>query len=295
MEKTKEERIKALDFQKISNSRDEISQIASLMKTCFPDSTIFSDEYIETLYFKNPDGNAQGWNAVHDGKVVAHYVTIPAAMLINGKSEQSLLSLNTATHPEWGGLGLFTKLAKMTYDSAKENGFSSVYGVANENSTHGFITKLGFQLVSPLHSWVGVGGSIPKSTDSKVASFQRIWTPESLEWRLSWNFKKYWNVLSSNEKIYAKTEYPLFKAAIFQHDQPTLSEKVSSKLNRRWAPLTVWLGMLPKRQTPPFPFFELPKKLRPSPLNLIFKDLTSAGRTLNKDEIFFQPIDFDAF
>jgi hypothetical protein len=46
------------------------------------------------------------------------------------------------THPNHQGKGLFTKLAKLTYDLAKEEGIEFIFGFPNKNSYPGFIKKL---------------------------------------------------------------------------------------------------------------------------------------------------------
>jgi hypothetical protein len=41
------------------------------------------------------------------------------------------------------------------------------------------------------------------------------------------------------------------------------------------------------------PWINIPMRFRPSPLNLIFKDLTGQGRTLDPGTVRFQALDFD--
>jgi hypothetical protein len=93
------------------------------------------------------------------------------------------LSLNTATHPEHQGKWLFTTSAEKTYEVGKQAGYSFVVGVASANSTHGFVTKLGFQLVRGLDARVGCGAAA-KASQGIGRDFERIWTPELVEWRI---------------------------------------------------------------------------------------------------------------
>ena len=101
-------------------------------------------------------------------------------MKINSKVYKGVLSLNTATHPNFQGKGLFTKLATMTYDIVRSSGRSFVIGVANGNSTYGFINKLGFCLVGSLDMKIGFGKI--KIDDSK--SVCRVWQENEIHWRL---------------------------------------------------------------------------------------------------------------
>jgi hypothetical protein len=59
-------------------------------------------------------------------------------------------------------------------------------------------------------------------------------------------------------------------------------------------PLTAWIGLAPNARWSGIAL-RVPQSMRPSPLNLIFKDLTDAARTLDKSKVFFEAIDFDAY
>jgi hypothetical protein len=121
-------------------SKDKLQQYVDLFKLCFPNSSL-TLEYLDWLYFQNPQGFVVGYDAINNGRVVAHYACIPIE--IEGFSQKCLLSVNTATHPDFQGLGIFKLIAQQTYDTYTRS-FSSVIGVANGNSEKTFIEKLGF-------------------------------------------------------------------------------------------------------------------------------------------------------
>ena len=77
------------------------------------------------------------------------------------------LSLNTAVHERARGGGVFTRLAEETYDKARVRGIRVVVGVANANSTPGFVKRLGFTSIGPLP----VGGA-PASSASRAVGAQ---------------------------------------------------------------------------------------------------------------------------
>ncbi|MCB0785046.1 MAG: hypothetical protein KDC02_12660 [Flavobacteriales bacterium] len=54
-----------------------------------------------------------------------------------------------------------------------------------------------------------------------------------------------------------------------------------------------WIGLGPGYGWGGSAYLNVPMKQRPSPLNLIFKDLTGAGRRLDPARTCFQAIDFD--
>lgn len=63
-------------------------------------------------------------------------------MEYKGKQCLAAQSGDTMTHPAHGGKGLFTTLAKMTYELAKQEGIQFIFGFPNENSYPGFVKRL---------------------------------------------------------------------------------------------------------------------------------------------------------
>ncbi len=93
-----------------------------------------SAEAIAWRYRDNPAGEVVGHDAFENDALVVHYITVPLNASIDGRSVRGLLSMNTATAPEAQRKGLFTRLARLTYERANELGFAFVIGVANANS-----------------------------------------------------------------------------------------------------------------------------------------------------------------
>jgi hypothetical protein len=77
-----------------------------------------------------------------DNKPAAFYGVYPCMMEFKGKLYLAAQSGDTMTDPAHGGKGLFTTLAKMTYDLAKEEGVEFIFGFPNKNSYPGFVKKL---------------------------------------------------------------------------------------------------------------------------------------------------------
>ena len=60
------------------------------------------------VYKLNPDGYAIGFNAWSGSTLVGQYACIPSRIQIQGSIARAMLSLNTATHPEYEGKGIFS-------------------------------------------------------------------------------------------------------------------------------------------------------------------------------------------
>jgi GNAT superfamily N-acetyltransferase len=280
----------------LENSTEEIEKVSGLLQLTFGNASLFTREYVGWQYRLNPDGHAVGFNAVaENGDLAAHYVTQPLLANFAGREVKGLLSLNTATHPDHRGKGLFTLLAQDTYDHAAAAGYEFVVGVANQNSTHGFIKNLGFQLVCPLQAMIGIGG-LDHYAKHEQYEFSRIWNRENLAWRLANPAKKY-SMKKYREftEVYADPGMP-FTSALLGYCG---NEKIAADALPRNSILKfmkLYIGTKESFRLKSYSMlFNIPMKFRPSPLNLIFKDLTPAKRGLRSGATKFTAIDFDAY
>lgn len=266
-------------------SREALSQLVILMKASFPDCD-FKEDYYGWQYMDNPLGRVVSYNAyAEDASLAAHYAAIPIKMQLDGKEEIGLLSLNTATHPAHQGNRLFTKLADLTYKKAAELGYKFVIGVANANSTHGFLKYLNFYLVAPLEFKVGIG-DIFKHANSIEKN--KVYYDECiLKWRLNNPEFKY---TYGGHSIYGERKEPLFHASVAS--LPEIVDQKQLGLKKAIDIFNIYVGLgLDKKGGL---YFDLPKFIKRSPFNLIFRDLTDGTLPkITKDNIFFQLLDYD--
>ncbi len=252
-------------------------------------SASLTTEYLRWLYRENPAGEAVGFDAYAGEVLAAHYATIPVEAMIEGRRARGLLSLNTATHPTHQGKGLFTRLADQTYARAHERGFEFVVGVANANSTPGFTRKLGFQLVTPLDVLVGVG-RFTASRDDNIG-FSLAWSDAALGWRLARPQAEYVATTGDEPIVYART-HKLGILAYLAHVPKALAAALPPVPFAQ--PFRMWIGLDPQlgRRGVLAP---LPDRFKPSPLNLIFRDLAGTQRSLSRASTRFTLLDFDAY
>lgn len=268
-------------IEKVKTDDRSIREVTALLNLCFPKSThIETFDYVKWEYAENPVGNIVGFNAYMGEELAAHYVTMPIYMIIEGQKTLGVLSLNTATHPEHRGKRLFTILAEKTYEYAAENGYKFVIGVANANSTHGFIKYLGFKLIGPLTFNVGIGKNLYQRTDY---TFSRYWDKEIMEWRLKNPSYKYYK---SGDLIVSPIK-PGFKKLVYHDKEGLVSLR---KLHGRPFNLYIGFGANLSKGI----YCGIPKFIEHSPFNLIFRDLTDGTLPeVTKDNILFELIDFD--
>ena len=268
-------------IEKVKFDDSSLYESQNLLKMVFEKrSAKFSYEYLKWQYVDNPVGPVIGFNAYWGDILAAHYVTMPIYMIINGQKTLGLLSLNTATHPEHQGKHLFTTLADRTYQYATENGYKFVIGVANANSTHGFLKHLGFKLIGSLAFKVGVGQNLYKRTDY---TYTRYWDKKIIDWRLKNPSMKYYK----NGDMIVSPIKTGFKKLIF-HDKEGLASL--NKLHGRPFNLFIGCGADLSKGV----YCEVPKFIKRSPFNLIFRDLTGGLLPIvTKNNILFELIDFD--
>ncbi len=123
---------------------------AQLLAEVFPGSHIANVEYLRWLYEESPFGGVIESNLDDDRGRVGHYALVPITLARDGVDHPAALSLNTAVHERGRGGGVFVELGERTVGKAAELGVESVVGVANANSTPGFVRRLGFDLLAAL-------------------------------------------------------------------------------------------------------------------------------------------------
>lgn len=267
-----------------------IRSYAKLLSSVFTGTHKYTPEFLNWQYLLNPDGKVLGFDAWKNDALAAHYVTIPLTASVNNKTVRGLLSLNTATRPEHQGKKLFTRLAEQTYRLAGDEGYQFVIGVANANSTPGFINKLGFSLIAPLDVKLGLGYF--KTRESLHQSgFHPKMDAEKLAWRVACPGNRY--TKSSNDGrhyVFSPTGIAGIQAqmGVFSN-----APDLDLPERRSLQPLKLWIGHDPLNNQKN-KYVTLPDRFKPSPLNLIYLPLNGSDIP-DPETIQFSLMDFDAY
>lgn len=280
-----------LSFQPVEPARVEAYE--ALFRLCFPGADHLDAAYLRWLYADNPDGQVVGFDAWDGDVLAAHYACIPGRARVAGESCRVLLSLNTATAPAYQGQGLFTRLATLTYERAAADGFRAVYGVANANSTPGFLRKLGFTLVRPLEARLGFGRLFAGDLETAAPGleFQREWSLEALAWRAANpQAAVSTRARAGGAGFYARTRWPLVTACAELPAPPAVADRGPAP-----TPFRVFVGTVPAGLRLRATWWPIPGFLKPSPLNLIYRDLRRPGHAPAADRALVSFLDFDAF
>lgn len=280
----------ALEIKPTGTSPEQLTAYSNLLSRVFGAQPKFSTTALSWLYRDNPDGAVVGMDAWAGEHLAAHYVTIPMRARVQGVEARGLLSLNTATDPDFQGKGLFTRLAAATYEAAVAQGFQFVTGFANANSTPGFVRKLAFQVVRQLQA--GLLLSPPRDLPADRTDFEADWSAEGLAWRLANPAGRYTvSRRGALLDIRSRTSVPLLHCAAFL--KPTFDLPVRDP--SPWLP-PLFIGLEPRAGLEARGFIPVPEKLRPSPLNMIWRSLDpTLPPTLTPEATAVSFLDFDPY
>jgi hypothetical protein len=286
----------AFDLRPIDLSPSGIEETAKLLRIVFPEATHLTPDYLHRLYFGNPLGETWGLSCFDDdGNLVAHNIMIPIKAVIFGKEEMGIWPFQLATHPKARMKGLFVEMTEATFKESAERGYTFLNGVGNQNSTPIFVKKWNYQSICPLDVKIGVG-PIPPSRELESPDLRRIWDDsKAIEWRLSHAPQSPYRVKWRGDRghIYADTgkygvqvELGSFPRDLLSADMPRV---------RTWNPLRLWIGKDSTLDWSKSFYFDIPKRFRPSPLNLLWHDLTGQGRRHDPAKVQYDIFNFDAF
>jgi GNAT superfamily N-acetyltransferase len=299
---------------------DMVISTAQLIAEVFPGSQVSRTDYLRWLYDESPFGGVIETNLDDEQGRVGHYALVPVALSLDGSARAGALSLNTAVHERARGGGLFVRLASETFEKARRDGIDTILGVANANSTPGFVRRLGFSLVCELPAtvmiptphrdrsrflsvWAAPGAHelLEDATDLLGApghGLARSWNPETLAWRLRAPGARY--ALHRADDVFAVSTVVrsngLRVAVILKvfARQPLGTRMVRALVwsAARWhrAPLVLHVGLNDRFKPRGI---ALPQRLRPSPLNLIHRELTPGA--IRPPVVRFEFLDFDPY
>ena len=260
-----------------------LQKVVDLQNIVYKGKHTFRVDGFRRRYLENPLGRVISFNAFYGDELVAHYACIPYAMNIGGRKSVGLFDMATVTHPEHRGKGLFKRLAKITYEYAKEQGFEFVLGVANANSFPGYMKYFPMTFVGPLEVRMGFGLKIFPDASKEYSVY---YDKAIFEWRLRCgraNYSRVKNAVLGKYNSFVQTFMGCYG------DDFLSSVDITNKHFGFRPRLYVGLGARIECL-----YLKVPKFIKRSPFNLIFLDLTDGGLPpITKDNLFFQLIDFD--
>jgi len=283
-----------LEVRPLDLSPSGIERTCKLLNVVYPHARHITPAYLDRLYNGNPLGRTSGYSGFDEhGDLVAHYLVIPIKTRIFGTDELGIWPFQLATHPGYRGKGLFTRMTEQSFDAAREAGYSYISGITNAMSTPLWVGKWGCQNICSLDVKIGVGPTPPRREGTEL-DFVRVWDAPGLEWRLGIAEHGY-RVASRDGRghLYAPTGRFGIWVEVGNYAKELLPRDLAPY--RGPQPLRLWIGRDPSRDWSGSLYFDVPERLKPSPLNLLWYDLTGQGRTFDPARVRYDVFDFDGY
>lgn len=104
-------------------------------------------------HHESPFGPSPAWVAVSNGEVVGYRAFLRWRFIGQGRQWDAVRAVDTATHPDHQGKGIFRALTMHALEELKAAGVDFVFNTPNDQSRPGYL-KMGWQLVDQLTPWI---------------------------------------------------------------------------------------------------------------------------------------------
>lgn len=109
-------------------------------------------EYWHWKHRQNPFGESPILVAESDNQLVGIRVFLRWTWMFKGERVAAVRAVDTATHPDWQGRGIFTKLTLRLAQEIKDQGTSLIFNTPNSKSRPGYI-KMGWHNAGRVSLW----------------------------------------------------------------------------------------------------------------------------------------------
>jgi len=282
-----------IEIRPTEHSADGLECVAAMLRRRFPRATHVSAAYLAWTYRDNPEGPACAWDAWERDRLVAHVSATPMRARLEGREERAVLIQHVATERGFEGRGLFKTLVARALAQSVEHGVGHAIGLANANSRFALAERLDFQLIRPLDVRIGIGPG-PAPSERSAASWERVWEPHTLAWRLARPDLPYRAVVRRGRaRILCASGTPGILADLGAFPAEALPPGLATA--RVGAGARVWIGLDPDFDWRRRVYVPLPPALRPAPLHFMFRDLRGERRSPDASRLRVAALDFDAW
>jgi GNAT superfamily N-acetyltransferase len=109
-----------------------------------------SGEEYELLFtwkhLDNPFGPSPAWVATDGNRIVGFRTMLRWRFLVDGRPVRAVRAVDTATHPDFQGRGIFSRLTRQALTELEAQGVACVFNTPNSQSRPGYL-KMGWQVV----------------------------------------------------------------------------------------------------------------------------------------------------
>jgi len=282
--------------------------------------------YLRWLYDENPHGEGY-WDSIdgEDDLRVAHYALIPQVWRNEEGPVPMLFSLNAVTRTGSQRKGYFKKIGDTIYERARQAGRKGIIAVPNDNSTpavvkywkYRFLMQIPVTAVRPLPRRRGqveshdvneaylaseVFAELAGGLDEhRAEGWTCVYAPEYLRWRISQPHARY-AVHVTDDVVAITTRSSFAKVPVCvvlkllpragAADSIEAGPVIAAACRHHRAPGAVYAGFNARVRVRGV---RLPLKLRPVPLNLLYKSLSEDVPQDGFELDTYEFLDMDAY
>lgn len=129
---------------------DDLPQVLDLLQSSL--GWVPDEQYAAFYRWKhqdNPFGRSPAWVAVDSDRIVGLRVWLRWRFVRNGRAWEAVRAVDTATHPDHQGRGIFRLLTTSSLDVLRDQGVAHVFNTPNEQSRPGYL-RMGWAQVGKL-------------------------------------------------------------------------------------------------------------------------------------------------
>lgn len=145
----------------VQAKESDLPQIVELLKLSLGDSLIpKSEEYFSWKHFKNPFGKSFLFLAKENEELIGVRAFMQWKFKRDLTTVTAVRAVDTATHPDHQGKGIFKKLTLHAVDVCKDKGVDMVFNSPNSSSRPGYL-KMGWKDNGKMPLLIGPGSIFP--------------------------------------------------------------------------------------------------------------------------------------
>ena len=211
-------------YREVDYDRD-VTEIVQLLQMSL--SGEHTEESFLWKHYYNPFGQSYGLIAIEEGKVIAVRMFMRWHFGKGSKQRKALRPVDSATHPDYRRLGIFTDLTIRALENCQDYDF--IFNTPNEKSLSAD-KKLGWKehddnIIYKLAIVLPVGSDKGQIEDNSVDDIQEI----------SCNHSPYWSTLSSPDYIYWRYANLDYSVACFtlKNEQVVMIYRITTRKKLR--------------------------------------------------------------
>ena len=132
-------------------TKTDVDAVATLYRLCF--GVMPSPAYIRWRYLDTPTGLTPTMLAFDKEICVGCYALWPTGLLLDGRHVSGGQAIDSMTHPDYRGRGLFVEVAERCYDNLRQLGYQALYGFPNDSAYSVRVRRLNWDHVTDIHRW----------------------------------------------------------------------------------------------------------------------------------------------